>query len=240
MKNPTTHVRATAMPSITHIIYDVDGLLLDTEPFYTQVSKKIAGRYGKTFDWSVKSRMIGKQSRDSAEIFTKALDLPLSPLQYLAERSALLEELFPSAQPLPGAEAITHHFSEHRIPQALATSSDSRHFELKTSRHRDWFALFQCIVLGDDPAVAQGKPAPDIFLVAAQRLGAAPARCLVFEDSPAGVEAARAAGMSVVAVPDPHMDRRVYQGADRIIDRLDHFDPEEWQLPAYPEQSLRA
>jgi pseudouridine-5'-monophosphatase len=72
-------------------------------------------------------------------------------------------------------------------------------------------------VCGDDPRVARAKPAPDIFLAAAQDLGAPPADCLVFEDSPFGVEAARAAGMQVIALPDPAMDRARYAPADAIV-----------------------
>ena len=106
----------------------------------------------------------------------------------------------------------------------------SRTFDLKTSRHREWFALFECIVLGDDPAVRRGKPAPDIFVVAAERLHAEPRRCLVFEDAPAGVAAARSAGMSVIAVPDPNMDARAYADADAILTSLDEFDPAAWGI----------
>ena len=86
-------------------------------------------------------------------------------------------------------------------------------------------------MLGDDPAVVHGKPAPDIFLVAASRLNAAPEECLVFEDAPSGVQAAKAAGMQVIAVPDPNMDRSAYAGADRILNQLTEFDPSFLGLP---------
>ena len=65
--------------SVSCVIYDMDGLLLDTEPFYTQASQLIARRYGKVFDWSVKSRMIGQRAADSARVFTESLGVPLSP-----------------------------------------------------------------------------------------------------------------------------------------------------------------
>jgi pseudouridine-5'-monophosphatase len=222
------------MPSdhaITHVIYDMDGVLLDTECFYTQVSQVIAGRYGKTFDWSVKSKMIGLRSSDSARILTETLDLPISPDEYLRQRAEMLVELFPRAEPMPGAERLTRHLHRHHIPQAVATSSDRRYFELKTSRHRDWFGLFDCLVVGDDPDVHFGKPAPDIFLVAAGRLRAQPSQCLVFEDSPAGVEAALAAGMKVIAIPDPNMNPNRYPGAHQILSGLGAFDPSSWGLP---------
>jgi pseudouridine-5'-monophosphatase len=218
--------------SITHVIYDLDGLLLDTEPFYTDVTQKIVGRYGHTFDWSIKSRMIGKKAAESARILVETLSLPIPPDDYLREREAMLAALFPKAEPLPGARSLTSHLARCGVPQGVASSSSQREFELKTTRHREWFALFQCVVLGDDPEVRHGKPAPDIFLTAAVRMGAAPERCLVIEDAPSGIEAARAAGMSVVAVPNPAMSREPFRAADQILSSLESFDPAIWGLPA--------
>jgi HAD superfamily hydrolase (TIGR01509 family) len=216
---------------ITHAIFDVDGLLLDTEPFYTKAHQVVAARYGKIFDWTVKSKMIGLPAQSSAQVMINALQLPMTVTEYLEARRHLLEELFPQAEPMPGAVRLTRHFHRVGIPQALATSSDRRNFELKITHHREWFSIFQSFVMGDDPEINKGKPEPDIFLVAAKRISAPPAQCLVFEDSPAGVEAARAAGMFVVAVPDPHMDDSAYPNAHQIIRDLNEFDFAYWGLP---------
>ena len=97
-------------------------------------------------------------------------------------------------------------------------------FELKTTRHREWFSTFSAIILGDDPRVRRGKAAPDIFLVAAEALGANPLDCLVVEDAPAGVQAARAAGMQVIAIPDSGMDRCRFTDADLVLSTLDQID----------------
>jgi HAD superfamily hydrolase (TIGR01509 family) len=220
-------------PRITHVIYDMDGLLLDTEPFYTQVTQAIVGRYGHTFDWSLKSKMIGKKAIDSARILVEALRLPITPEEYLGERTGMLATLFPSAQPMPGARRLTRHLRKQRIPQGVASSSHRSEFDLKTSQHREWFEDFQCVVLGDDPDVKRGKPAPDIFLAAAVRLGAKPEECLVFEDAPSGVEAARAAGMSVVAVPNPGMNPDALGGSDQVLPSLESFEPSDWNLPVF-------
>jgi pseudouridine-5'-monophosphatase len=224
-------------PAISHIIYDNDGLLLDTEPFYTKAHQIIACRYGKTFDWTVKSKMIGLRAEDSAKVILSALQLPFSISEYLDARKQLLEEMFPQAQPMPGAVRLTKHL--HRIvPQAVATSSDRYNFDLKITHHREWFSIFECVVTGDDPGIQHGKPAPDIFLLTAERLQAPPAGCLVVEDSPAGVEAARAAGMHVIAVPDPNMDEGAYRGADQIIHNLNELDLSYWGLPPIPTASM--
>ncbi len=159
---------------ITHVIYDMDGLLLNTEPFYTKANQAIAARYGKTFDWSLKSRVIGLRAADTARILVEAIPLPITPDEYIETRRQMLEELFPQAEPMPGAVRLTRHLHRHSVPQAVASSSDLHHFDLKTSRHKEWLRIFQCFVIGADPEVKQGKPAPDIFLVTARRLGANP------------------------------------------------------------------
>jgi pseudouridine-5'-monophosphatase len=217
--------------SITHVIYDMDGLLLDTEPLYTKAHQIVAARYGKVFDWTVKSKMIGLPAQDSARVMIGLLQLPLSVNEYLEFREPLLEDLFPRAEPMPGAVRLTSHLHRMTVPQAVATSSNRHHFDLKTSHHKQWFSIFECIVLGDDPDIKWGKPNPDIFLLTAERLGADPEQCLVIEDSPAGIEAARAAGMFTVAIPDPNMDDAGYSNAHQIIRSLNDFDLFHWGLP---------
>ena len=73
---------------VTHVIFDMDGVLLDTERFYTQVTQEIVGRYGKTFDWSVKGDMIGRTALDAARYLVETLELPIAPEEYLREREA--------------------------------------------------------------------------------------------------------------------------------------------------------
>ena len=213
----------------------MDGLLLDTEGIYTEVTQQIVGEYGKVFDWSIKKKIIGRRSIQAAEIIVESLDLPISPQDYLDSRKDVLLEKFKDTAALPGAKEMTTHFFKLGIPQALATSSSSPMFEAKFEKHKKWFSQFSQIVRGDDPELKEGKPAPDIFLLAAKRVGVDPAECLVFEDAPTGTEAALAAGMSVVVVPDPNMDHSHYKNATQIISSLKDFDPEYWGLPKFTE-----
>ncbi len=206
-------------------IFDVDGLLLDTECIYTQVTQRITGRFGKTFDWSIKGNMIGRPQLDAARYLVDALDLPISAQQYLEERNILLRQAFAQNDPLPGAERLVRNLHRNRIPIAVATSSNREMFEIKITRHRAWFSLFDVVVTGDDPEIEQGKPAPDIFLAAARRLAAVPEETLVFEDAPSGLAAGLAAGMRVIAVPDPNMDRSRYRGAEQLLGSLEDFQP---------------
>ncbi|MDB6142895.1 MAG: family hydrolase [Pseudomonas sp.] len=216
---------------IKAVIFDMDGLLLDTEGIYTEVTHIIASRYGKTFDWAVKQYTIGRGARDFAGYVIGALELPLSIDEFLTTREPMLDERFPRSQAMPGAEALVRHLAAHNIPISVGTSSSIHYFKAKTTLHRAWFELFEIVVTADDPEVGAAKPAPDIFLVAARRLGVDPKDCLVFEDSPFGVTAAKAAGMYAVAVPDSHMPLEQYEHADLVLGTLEDFPLKAWGLP---------
>jgi pseudouridine-5'-monophosphatase len=221
----------TSIRKIKAILYDMDGLLLDTENFYTDVTQKIVSRYGKNFDWSIKAQMLGRPALESAETLIRALELPIKPEQYLAERKVLLNQRFPEAEAMSGAIKLTLRMKASGVPQAVATSSTKEAYSLKTTKHQQWFGEFDAIITGDHPDIQKGKPAPDIFLVAARALGVNPSECLVFEDAPAGVRAARAAGMSVVVVPDPQMDQTLVKDADLHLKSLLEFNSSDWSLP---------
>jgi pseudouridine-5'-monophosphatase len=210
-------VNVATTPPVRHVIFDLDGVLLDTEPLYTQATAAVAARFGKRYDWAIKSECIGRGTLEAARIIIDALALPLSPAELVRERDLTLVALLATARSLPGAERFSRALAARGVPMAIATSTEAALFAVKAAPHRDWFSIFATVVCGDDPRVHRSKPAPDIFLAAAADLRADPAGCLVFEDSPFGVEAARAAGMQVVALPDPAMDRSRYAGAQRIV-----------------------
>jgi len=214
------------------VVFDMDGVLLDTERLYTEATQQIVGRFGKTFDWSVKGNMIGRPAGDSARYLVDVLELPISPEEYLREREVLFRTLMPTAEAMPGARALTAALRTRGVPVAVATSSARPVYELKTTHHRSWFAGFDVVVTGDDPRVARGKPAPDIYLLAARELGVAPTRCVAVEDAPAGVDAARAAGMRVVAVPDPALGQERVAHADLVLETLAGVRPEDLGVTA--------
>lgn len=198
-------------PPLAAVLFDLDGVLLDTEPLYTEATQAVLAPYGKSFEWALKREMIGRSDVESAELLVSRLELPISAREYLALRAPGLERLFAHSPVMPGAEALVAALAARAVKMAVGTSSRSRLYQLKSQPHA-WFSHFSAVVCGDDPAVTAFKPAPDIFLTAAARLGVAPAECVVVEDSPAGVLAALRAGMRVIALPAPEL------GSDAMSD----------------------
>jgi HAD superfamily hydrolase (TIGR01509 family) len=138
-----------------------------------------------------------------------------------------LNQLLASAKALPGAYDLIHSLHSRGIPIALATSSLRQAVAIKRQCHEAMFACFSAIVCGDD--VRAGKPAPDIFLRAAELLFVDPKHCVVFEDSPSGVTAGVRAEMHTVAVPDSRMlHSPAFSHATNVLPSLKHFKVDEW------------
>ena len=219
--------------SVQACLFDMDGLLLDTESIYTEVTQSIIGPLGHQYHWGLKSNMIGRPAIESATYLVETLELPFSPEEYLEQRSVKLLEFMPTCKPLPGARELIEHLHSNGIPIAVATSSSLSLFETKTMHHKDWFSLFDTVVTPDSERVVKGKPAPDIFLEAARQLNVSAEKALVFEDAPSGLQAGISAGMQVVAVPDPNMDKDRYQQATVVLDSLVDFSPQDFGLPPF-------
>lgn len=206
-----------------YVIFDMDGVLLDTEPLYTVAYDHVLGQYGAQLDWETKSAIMGRPALESAAFVIQKFSLPLRPEELIAGRKQVLEELFRTAPAIPGAPEFVARLAAQGARLAVATSTARSLFEVKTRRH-DWFSRFEVVVCGDDPELTRPKPAPDIFLLAARRLGVDARECVIFEDSPAGAEAAVASGARVVALVDPRADRSRYQGASHVIESYAELD----------------
>jgi len=226
----------------THVLFDMDGLLLNTEDIYTLSTNEVLAPYGKEMSMDVKTQLMGLKPLEAAKHLLNAIGLlDLPPEEYLRQVDAVREQMWERADWMPGAKELLDHLFQNNIPFALATSSHRTTLAKKIVRHQERFSRFQSIVCGDDPEVLKGKPAPDCFLAAARRLGADPARCLVFEDAPNGVCAAQAAGMAVVWVPHGFMlapgvpldQQPVVRelAASETLASLADFKPERWGLP---------
>jgi len=199
------------------VIFDLDGTLLDTEPLYTEASQKTIAPFGKTFDLSLKKKIMGGDSRVSAQILIDHFDLPLSVDDYIRQREAHLIELFANAQEIQGAGDFVEALYQCKVPQGIATSSHQHLCDMKLGK-RPWRNRFARIICGDHPELKRPKPEPDIFLLCAHAMQMDPANCVVFEDSPKGIAAANAAGMTVIAINSPWVDDEDLSEAAMIVD----------------------
>jgi HAD superfamily hydrolase (TIGR01509 family) len=207
-------VKLRAVPQA--VLFDLDGILLDTEPLYTIAISELTRSFGKEYSWELKSRSMGTHPRSSAQLVIDALGLPIGVDEWLARRMVRLEQLFLDVPAMPGAPEFVEGLRARGVPHAVATSSERRLCELKWAKH-PWLQEFDTVVCGDDPGVTRLKPAPDIYLEAARRLGIAPEQCVVFEDAPAGVAAGKAAGAQVVCVKAEELDPAMVAAADLIV-----------------------
>ena len=179
------------------VLFDNDGLTLDTEPAWTRAEVALFERHGSTFTPQHKRDLLGTAPVDAAIRLERMLGRPGDELN--AELYALvLEEVAAGVEPMPGAVALLHALGAAGIPVGLVSNSRRAFVErgLRAAGLGDAFAV---IVTAEE--VARPKPAPDAYVAAAVALGAAPSECAVLEDSPTGVAAGRAAGALTIGVP---------------------------------------
>jgi pseudouridine-5'-monophosphatase len=196
------------MPLPAACLFDLDGLLLDTEPLHAQAWRQAAAHFQRPLSDGELLQLRGRRRlENSAQVrrwIAEAGHAAPSDEALLAVQQPIARRLLRSARPMPGAAELVARCGRLGIPTALVTSSSSSSLAVKTAGH-PWLAAINPAILGDDPELAAGKPAPDPFLLAARRLGVAAPHCWAFEDSPAGAHSAAAAGCRVHVVLPPEL-----------------------------------
>jgi HAD superfamily hydrolase (TIGR01509 family) len=204
-------------------LFDLDGLLLDTEPLHARAWQEAATRFGRPLTPGELLQLRGRRRLDCARQVLRWIGEGPTIEELLAVRQPIAEALLMQAPPMPGAVELVNRCRAHGIPMALATSSSREAVALKAAPH-PWLGAIATRVHGDDPELGEGKPAPDVFLLAARRLGMPAADCWAFEDSPAGAQAALAAGCQVHVVHadslNPDERARLYPGIERFLRSL--------------------
>jgi HAD superfamily hydrolase (TIGR01509 family) len=198
------------------IVFDMDGLLVDSEPLWCRVEQAFVAARGGVLTEEEAATYVGRGIPWVLEHMRGRFGFAIDPV---ADLEAIVDAFVARASELalkPGARALLDRLSG-RVPVALASSSVRRLVDASL-RATGVASYFGAIASGDE--VAALKPAPDLFLLAAARLGVDPARCLVLEDSPSGVLGARRAGMAVIAVPELAPGDR-FSEASLVVGSLD-------------------
>jgi HAD superfamily hydrolase (TIGR01509 family) len=200
------------------VVFDLDGLMFNTEELYQSVGAELLGRRGKRFDAELLDAIMGRPPQVSLAIMIERHRLA----DTVAELAAESEEIFgpildQRLELMPGLAELLSALERSAVPKAIATSSGPTFVTKVLSK----FALrprFQFVLTCDD--VCDGKPHPEIYLKAAERFGVSPAEMLVLEDSQNGCRSAVAAGAYAVAVPGGHSRTHDFTGARFVADTL--------------------
>jgi HAD superfamily hydrolase (TIGR01509 family) len=202
---------------IDAVVFDNDGLLLDTEEAWTRAEKTLFERHGSTFTTEHKRDLIGSSPATSAVKLEAMLDMPGRGPALMEElHDLVMEESLAGVPPRPGALELLDAIRAAGLPVGVASNSARAFVERVLSGAGLLDGNFDVVVTADD--VEHPKPAPDLYLAACAALGTEPEHSAALEDSATGVEAARAAGMFVVAVP--YFPDLPVEGASLTVDTL--------------------
>jgi len=205
-------------PPLQAMVFDLDGLMADSEPLALWAWNQTLERFGHRLDDETLRDGLGMRVIDSARVICQRFSLPISPEQAMAEENRLFLEAVPTRlRACAGLYPLLDELTARGVPLAIGTSGHRRYVALAL-RTLGIEGRFQAVVTGDE--VARGKPAPDTYLMVAQRLDVPPERCLVLEDAPLGVESACAAGMICAAVPNQWTASLDFPGAYRVFASL--------------------
>jgi HAD superfamily hydrolase (TIGR01509 family) len=196
------------------VLFDNDGLLLDTEVLWTRAEIVLFERFGRTFTIEHKRELIGTSGPASEAIIERQLGVPGRGAELMAElHEGVMEEALRGVDPMPGAIELLDALDGRPVGVA---SNSPRMFVERTLHAAGLYDRFGCVLSADD--VARPKPAPDLYIQLAGALGADAADCVALEDSATGVAAARAAGAFVIGVPS--LEGIVLAEADLVADSL--------------------
>jgi HAD superfamily hydrolase (TIGR01509 family) len=207
------------------VVFDLDGVIVDSEQVWDQVREQYTVEAGGRYSERATRDMMGMSSTEWSTYMAEELALPGSPEEI---NVAIVERMlarYGEAPPLIGGAVEAVRAIAARVPVAIASSSNPELIEV-VLRVSGLDGVVGEVVSSQE--VPRGKPAPDVYLEAARRLGVAPARCTAVEDSHNGIRSAKAAGMRVIAVPNPHFppDPESLALADVTIASIDELTPE--------------
>lgn len=208
---------------INAVLFDMDGLLFDSEVLYKASLEKMAEARGKAFTREIHKSMMGRSAHESIEVLKTAWELEENVEELLKERdNGVIELAKDSLKIMPGVIELLTFCVNREVKHAIVTGStrDIATAFIQNAKIPNNFAF---ILTGND--VEHGKPAPDIYLEGANRIQEEAKNCLVFEDSVNGVVAAKAAGCKVIACPNAYSNRKDFGKADYVVGSLAEITP---------------
>jgi HAD superfamily hydrolase (TIGR01509 family) len=208
------------------VLFDFDGLILDTETCTYETVVEVFAEHGQTVDLAWWHSILGTADHPHwTEVLARQLGRPVDREALVARREERRLRLLHTLPVCDGVAELLDAAAAAGVPAAVASSSPASWVDGHLTRLglRD---RFRAVVTRDDVGgdSRRTKPAPDLFLLAAAAVGAEPAACVVLEDSPNGVTAARAAGMAVVAVPGPMTAPLDFSAADLVVGSVADLD----------------
>lgn len=217
------------MAGIRAIIFDLDGVLFDSEPLWDAVRHELTLAWGGRWHDRAHRDMMGMSAPEWSRYMHERLALPQSPQEINAEVVSRMANRYAGGLPLlPGAVACVRALAAH-WPLAVASSSNRTLIDVVLA-HAGLHASFRVVLSSED--VQRGKPAPDVYLEVARRLAVPPSECAVIEDSANGIRAAASARMPVIAVPNRHYppNDETLQLARAVVSSLTEVTPERVRL----------
>jgi HAD superfamily hydrolase (TIGR01509 family) len=208
---------------ITAVVFDLDGVLVDSEPIHFRAANRVLARHGLAISETEYRAYIGLGETATWDAWRRRFRLPATVTELVAAHTAArLQEIAAGVSPIAAAVHLARRLHMAGMALGIASSSTRPVIDaLLAALAVD--DLFRVRVSGEDPVVRASKPAPDVYLAAATRLGVSPPACLAIEDSGPGVTAAKRAGMTCVAVPNPWTADQDFRDADIVLESLRYF-----------------
>jgi HAD superfamily hydrolase (TIGR01509 family) len=211
--------------SIEAVVFDLDGVVVDSEPVWDDVRQRYIREHGGRYDDGAQRAMMGMSSTEWSTYIHDELGVDAPPEQVNADVVELMAARYRERLPLiPGARKAVERIAA-TFPLGLASSSNRQLID-DVLELAELSRFFSATVSSEE--VARGKPAPDVYVEAARRLGVAAERCAAVEDSHAGIRSAKAASMRVVAIPNPHYppDEEALAAAHVVLESIGELTPD--------------
>ncbi|MCA9075187.1 MAG: HAD family phosphatase [Planctomycetaceae bacterium] len=206
-------------PQVRAVVFDMDGLMFNTELVFNESGRELLRRRGKEPHPELFGRMMGRRAPDAFAVMIELMELDETFEELLPESEAIFADLLDDIlAPMPGLFTLLDRIEATGLPKGVATSSGRKYLHNMLGRF-DLQHRFPMTLGAED--VSQGKPHPEIYLTAAERLDVDPSEMMVLEDSEAGVRAAAAAGAQVIAVPHEQCHSQDHSLATAIAASLD-------------------